>query len=88
MIIEPLNHFDVLGGVTIHLATIVVTVYKLCRKYRMNKQIALKEKEAKEKAEKEAQDAAHSNIIEPNVEPDAPGAPDVGVEMQDLSPND
>ena len=54
----------------------------------MNKQIALKEKEAKEKGEKEAQDAAHSNIIEPNVEPDAPGAPDVGVEMQDLSPND
>ena len=54
----------------------------------MNKQIALKEKEAKEKAEKEAKDAAHSNIIEPNVEPDAPGAPDVGVEMQDLSPND
>ena len=84
MIIEPLNHFDVLGGVTIHLATIVVTVYKLCRKYRMNKQIALKEKEAKEKGEKEAQDAAHSNIIEPDV----PGAPDVGVEMQDLSPND
>ena len=47
----------------------------------MNKQIALKEKEAKEKAEKEAQEAVHSNIIEPNVEPEAPAAPDVCVEM-------
>ena len=43
ILIEPLNHFDVLGSITIHLAVIIVTVYKLCRKHRMNKQIALKE---------------------------------------------
>lgn len=54
LLVEPLNHFDVIGSLTIHVSVIIVTVYKLCRKYRLTKQIALKEKEAKEKAEKEA----------------------------------
>ena len=80
MIIEPLNHFDVIGGVTIHLATIVVTVYKLCRKYRMNKQIALKEKEAKEKTEKDALDSFLFQYHNARI---GPSAPDEGVELKD-----
>ena len=35
LLIEPLNHLDVIGSVIIHLSVIIVTVYKLCRKYRL-----------------------------------------------------
>ena len=42
LLVEPLNHYDVIGGITIHISTIIVTVYKLCKKYKDSKKIAIK----------------------------------------------
>ena len=71
IIIEPVNVLNIVGGVMIHVMTMIIAFYKLCKTYRDNKKKKAEEKEkavadAELENNKEEEKQEEHNITDPN----------------------